>query len=80
MSALFHMSNYLHNGSLLTVIGQHTTAVWIVSACTTRVSMQKKHIRGDEESADSSAGQLLAAHATSECSVLTPGAWCAMLI
>lgn len=39
----------------------------------TRVSMQKKLIRGDVEHADSSTGQPLATHATWEFSVLTKG-------
>lgn len=40
--------------------------------------MQKKHQKGDVRSIDSSAGQPLATHATSEFSVATSGAWCAV--
>lgn len=54
---------------------------WIVSIHTTRVSIQKKHIKGDVESADSSTGQLLATSAISEFSILTSGEQkCAMFL
>ena len=45
-----------------------------VKAQTVRVSMQKKQIKGDMERADLSSGQLEAACAASELSVLTSGA------
>jgi hypothetical protein len=53
---------------------------WAVSAQATRVSLQKKHIKADVESADLSTGQLLATHIPSEFTVLTPGAGCAMFL
>lgn len=37
--AFLHVSDYLHTGSLWTVIGQHITLDWMVSAQSTRVSM-----------------------------------------
>lgn len=40
--------------------------------------MKKKHIQGDVRNIDSSAGQPLATHATSEFSVATLEAWCAV--
>lgn len=43
-------------------------------AQTVRVSMQKKQIKGDKESADLSLGQLGATCTASELSVLTSGA------
>lgn len=58
MSALLEVGIYLYSGSLLTLIGLHITLGWIVSACTTRVSMQRKHIIGDVNNADLSSGQL----------------------
>jgi hypothetical protein len=42
--------------------------------------MQKRYIEGEVENADSSAGQRLATHATSDFNVLTSEAWRATLI
>lgn len=76
MSALLQVGTYLYSGSLLTLIGLHITSGWIVSACTTRVSMHRKHIIGDVKNADLSSGQL----PTTISDVLEySGSWCVML-
>ena len=75
--------NYLHSGSQLTLLCQHIFSDQRVR--TPRVSIQKKHIKGDTESTDSSTGQLLPTRATSEFSVLSDfwefsGTGCAMFL
>lgn len=62
--ALLYMNKHLHSGRLSTL------PQIVSSAYTTRVL---KHIKGDVERADSSAGQLQVTHTTSEFSVLTSG-------
>lgn len=54
---------------------EHMTLNRLVSAHTTRVSLQRNHTKGDMESADSSAGRLPTSHPSSEFIVQTPGAW-----
>lgn len=65
----------LIRGSLLTVAGEHMTLDWIVGTHSTRVSPWKKSIKGDEERADLSVGQLLATHDIEELIAVTSGAW-----
>lgn len=50
---------------LSTVMGLPTTSDWIVSAQIPKISVWKKHVKGDTERAD----QLLTTRTTSECSV-----------
>lgn len=55
-SALWYVNKELYSGSPSTVIGQHPTSGWTVSTHTTRVSVQKKRIKGSVVRADSSPG------------------------
>lgn len=50
VSDLLYVNNHLHSGSLWLVIGYHISSEWAVRTPLIRVSVRKRHIRGERKS------------------------------